>query len=190
MHTKTLQLCPTLCYHMECIPPASSLHGTHQTRILEWVVFPSSGVSSWPRHWTWSSCDSHITGRFFTAESVNQETLYTSKQCFISSLYISLQYLKNIYPSDNITLMIFLNSNFLYNGQKFWQHGKDDNKLGVIKFEYLSLLGFCSFGFYIFVNIKWEHICKCVLKFEKHHTFVVFFGWDVYIVYSRNHVLN
>ena len=62
--------------------------------------------------------------------------------------------MKRIYPSDNIALMIFLNSNFLYNGQKFWQHGRDGSKLGVIKFEYLSLLGFHSLGFYIFVNIK------------------------------------
>lgn len=63
--------------------------------------------------------------------------------------------LEKIYPSDNITFTNdFHNSNFLYNGQKFWQHGKDDNKLGVIKFEYLSLLDFCSFGFYIFVSIK------------------------------------
>ena len=32
-------------------------------RILEWVAYPFSRGSSWPRNWTWDSC---IAGRFFT----------------------------------------------------------------------------------------------------------------------------
>ena len=32
-------------------------------RILEWVAYPFSSASSWPRNWTMVSC---ITGRFFT----------------------------------------------------------------------------------------------------------------------------
>ena len=47
------QLCPTLCDPMDCSPPGS--HGILQTRILEWVVIPFSGESSWPRVWTWVS---------------------------------------------------------------------------------------------------------------------------------------
>ena len=31
------QPCPTLCNPMDCNPPASSVHGIHQARILEWV---------------------------------------------------------------------------------------------------------------------------------------------------------
>ena len=49
--------CPTLCYLMDCSPPASSVHEILQTRILEWVAIPFS------RDWTWVS---RITGRFFT----------------------------------------------------------------------------------------------------------------------------
>ena len=34
------QSCPTLCDPMGCSPPDSSVHGTLQTRILQWVTFP------------------------------------------------------------------------------------------------------------------------------------------------------
>ena len=43
--------------------PGSSVHGTSQVRILEWVAISSSRGSSRPRDWTWVS---YITGRFFT----------------------------------------------------------------------------------------------------------------------------
>ena len=32
------QSCLTLCYHMDCCPPGSSVHGLLQARILEWVA--------------------------------------------------------------------------------------------------------------------------------------------------------
>ena len=37
------QSCPTFCDHMDCSLPDSSLCGILQTRILEWVAFPSPG---------------------------------------------------------------------------------------------------------------------------------------------------
>ena len=43
------QSCPTLCDPMDCSPPASSVHGTLQARILEWVAIPFFRGSSWPR---------------------------------------------------------------------------------------------------------------------------------------------
>ena len=36
------QLCPTLCDPKDCSPPGSSVHGTLQARILEWVAIPFS----------------------------------------------------------------------------------------------------------------------------------------------------
>ena len=42
MHAQSLQLCPTLCNPMDCSPPASSVHGILQARILEWVAISSS----------------------------------------------------------------------------------------------------------------------------------------------------
>ena len=58
-----VQSCLTLCHHMDSSPPASSVHGILQARILEWVAMPSSRGSSWPRDQTQVS---HIAGRFLT----------------------------------------------------------------------------------------------------------------------------
>ena len=54
------KLCPTLCDHMDCSPPGSSVHGILQARILEWVVSSFSRGSSRPRDQTHVSC----TGRW------------------------------------------------------------------------------------------------------------------------------
>ena len=37
---KSLQLCPTLCDPIDCGLPGSSVHGTFQARILEWLPCP------------------------------------------------------------------------------------------------------------------------------------------------------
>ena len=53
---KLLQLCPVLCYLMDCSPSgSSSIHGMLQARIMEWVALPSSRWSSWPRDRTYIS---------------------------------------------------------------------------------------------------------------------------------------
>ena len=36
------QLCLALCNPMDCSPPGSSIHGTLQARILQWVAIPLS----------------------------------------------------------------------------------------------------------------------------------------------------
>ena len=58
------QSCPTLCDSMDCSLPGSSVHGTLQVGILEWVVIPFSRESSRPRDQTQVSC---VAGRFFTS---------------------------------------------------------------------------------------------------------------------------
>ena len=50
------QSCWTLCGHMDCSPPGSSVHGIFQARILEWVAVPTSRGSSQPRDQTHISC--------------------------------------------------------------------------------------------------------------------------------------
>ena len=37
------QSCLTLCDPMDCSLPGSSVHGTLQARMMEWVAFPSPG---------------------------------------------------------------------------------------------------------------------------------------------------
>ena len=46
VHAKSLQSCLTLCSPVDCSPPGSSVHGTLQARIVEWVAMPSSRGSS------------------------------------------------------------------------------------------------------------------------------------------------
>ena len=38
VHAKLLQACLTLCDHMNCSPPGSSVHGILQARIMGWVA--------------------------------------------------------------------------------------------------------------------------------------------------------
>ena len=49
---RSLQSCLTLYDLRDCSPPGSSIHGTLQARILEWVAMPSSRGSSQPRDQT------------------------------------------------------------------------------------------------------------------------------------------
>ena len=48
------------CDPMDCNPPSSSVHWILQARTLEWVAFPFSRGSSWPRDWNFVSWDSYI----------------------------------------------------------------------------------------------------------------------------------
>ena len=66
LHTQfssVTQSCPTLCDPMDCSLPGSSVHGTFQAGILEWVAISFSRGSSTPRDQTRVSC---IVGRRFT----------------------------------------------------------------------------------------------------------------------------
>ena len=65
------QLCLTLCNSVwlsDCSSTGSSVHGTLQARVLEWVAMPSSRRSSQPRDWTCISGVSCTADRFFTTE--------------------------------------------------------------------------------------------------------------------------
>ena len=67
---KAAQSCPTLCGPMDCSLPGFSVHGTLQTRILEWVAVPFSMESSQPRDQTQVSC---IAGSFFTIWVIRED---------------------------------------------------------------------------------------------------------------------
>ena len=79
----------TICDPMNCSLPGSSVHGTSQARILEWVAIPFSRGSSWPRDRTQVSW---IGDRFFTF-SATREASYkwrTLKFMVSPALTISL----------------------------------------------------------------------------------------------------
>jgi len=83
------QLCPTLCDPMDCI-----VHGILQDRILEWVDFPFSRGSSWPRNRT-RVC--YIAGGFYTNWAIIREISQTWKTTFYRILYTWTIYKKQIY---------------------------------------------------------------------------------------------
>ena len=71
MHAKSLQLCLTLCDPMDCSPPGSSVCGSLQARILEWVATPFSRGSSQPRDRNCLEClmSPALAGGFFTTSA-------------------------------------------------------------------------------------------------------------------------
>ena len=61
--SEAAQSCPTLCDHIDCSLPGSSVHEIFQARVLEWVAISFSRGSSQPRGRTQVSC---IASRRFT----------------------------------------------------------------------------------------------------------------------------
>ena len=60
--SEVAQSCLTLCNHMDCSLPGSSIHGIFQATVLEWVAISFSRGSSQPRDRTQVS---RIAGRRF-----------------------------------------------------------------------------------------------------------------------------
>ena len=92
LHTKSLQLCLTLCDPMDCSPPGSCVHGILQARILEWVAVPSSRGPSQPRDQAWISRTAGDSlplshwGRPVTSWLVWKGTLQASRPSRLGSL--------------------------------------------------------------------------------------------------------
>ena len=89
------QSCPTLCDPMDCSLPGSSVHGSFQARILEWVAISFSRRSSQPRDWTQVS---RIAGRRFTVclgSNIHSSSVYMSMPV---SQFIPLPSLTLWYP--------------------------------------------------------------------------------------------
>ena len=80
-HTQAqlLQACRTHCDSTDCSPPASSVHGILQARILEWDAISFSRGSSNPG----VSC---IAGRVFTTEPLEKPFKEAFKEAFEDAL--------------------------------------------------------------------------------------------------------
>ena len=66
---QSLQSCPTLCNPVDRSPPASSVYGIIQARILEWVAISFSRGLNRPSNWTYISYVSCIGSGFFTTRA-------------------------------------------------------------------------------------------------------------------------
>ena len=69
----------TLWDPTDWIPPGSSLHGTSQARILEWVVISFSRGSSLTKDWTNVSSWHALAGRFFTTEPFGKPVTFMGR---------------------------------------------------------------------------------------------------------------
>ena len=104
----SLQLCLTLCNHMDYSPLGSSVHGILQTRILEWVATPFSRGSPQPRARTWVSC---IGGRFFTIWDIREAPSLSADESINTPWYIHT--MKWYSVIKNVWTHVSLNSGFL-----------------------------------------------------------------------------
>ena len=77
------QLCPTLCYPMNCSPPGSSVHGLLQARILEWVAISSFRESSPPSDQTSISCMGRQVFYHWTTREANQRVSVHPNSYFV-----------------------------------------------------------------------------------------------------------
>ena len=104
MHAESLQSCPTLCDPIDCNLPGSSVRGSLQARILEWVAISYARGSSQPRDRTqisYISCTgSQVLYHYCYLGSPFLPMLTT---LVISSDLISLLYM----PSHNFTTCKF-----------------------------------------------------------------------------------
>ena len=83
----------TLCDPVDCSLPGSSVHGSFQASILEWVAISFSRRSSRPRDWTQVSL---IIGRHLASEAPgkphNYHTIYAYHACWFGCLLSSLHW--------------------------------------------------------------------------------------------------
>ena len=110
-----VQLCLALCNPMDCSLPGSSVHGTFQARIMEWVAISFSREYSRPKDQTQVTC---IAGRFFTVWATREAQLFflclpmyifaVNTSHFVSLLILHPTFLPCpthlLTPSNNITL--------------------------------------------------------------------------------------
>ena len=73
--TIVTQSCLTLCGHIDCSPPGSSVHGIFQARILEWVAIFCSRGSSQIRTEPASLVFPALVGGFFTSAPPGKPTI-------------------------------------------------------------------------------------------------------------------
>ena len=78
LNAKSPQSCLTLCDPMDSSLPSSSVHGTLQVRILEWLPCPPPGDLPDPGIEPASLMSPALASRFFTTSTTDD---YVNKKC-------------------------------------------------------------------------------------------------------------
>ena len=81
------QLCPTLCYPIDCSAPGSSVHEIVQPRILQWLLFPTPRNLPNPRIERVSLASPALAGRFFIIGTTSIRHCYFNYSLFFRHLF-------------------------------------------------------------------------------------------------------
>ena len=123
-------------------------------RILEWVVYPFSRGTSWPRNWTRVSC---IVGRFFSNLATSEASfiLFQMKPC---KIYLRVQRLNTAWEIMFLPVLL-LEKGWVKGNGRVWNM----KNLGVYLFfwmnksyEYLKPHIFQGQCLFLFLNIIWK----------------------------------
>ena len=106
---------------MDCSLQGSSVHGILQERILEWVAFPFSRRSSWPRNWAQISW---IEGRFFTDWAMREVLVLNSTSSYLIRLNVLFCFYFGHLPRYNIKILQSNCDLTLWKGILFLPHVK------------------------------------------------------------------
>ena len=87
------QSCPAVGEHMDCKPPASTVHGILKARILEWTVISFSRGSSWPNNWIRVSYDLHWQAGSLSLTPPGKSITYIITWYNIYILYVYIYYI-------------------------------------------------------------------------------------------------
>ena len=109
---------------MNCSLPGSSVHGTFQAIVLEWIAFSFSSGSSWPRDWTRVS---HIVDRRFTVWATREVCVWhtiSAECCQGSCCRMYQNFISFLWLPHLLTSCCRMYQNFIsfYGYHICWQH--------------------------------------------------------------------
>ena len=143
---ESLQLCQTLYEALGSTLPGSSVHGTLQARILEWVAMTSSRGSSWPRDQTHISISPALAGRFFTTSTTGGALVLCS--------YVKIwhKYCLELYlePEEGLNLaLIFILANMFFSWQSIHWRIRASTSALMVRRQMLSFLPLATCKVYL-----------------------------------------
>ena len=117
------QLCQAVCDPMDCSLPGSSIYGTLQAGILEWVAILFSRGSSQPRDCTWVFWTTDIFFTIWATREAQRSEIKSSvkRTCSVSESYYRAQ--EGPMPPSGLLESIIPPFLLLFSGRDLWLQG-------------------------------------------------------------------
>ena len=157
-------MCPTVCDPMDCGPPAFSVHGISQARIVGWITISFSKGSSHPGIKPLSPV---LAGGFFASEPPGKpKSNYTPKKkhrmmCLQASYPRSIQDVgergKDVLSESLLSSLYCL---LLKKNTIFLQRASSSNAAGTFFFFFFFTLIMLSF-------LLWKNVCNAFFLFTQ-----------------------